>query len=123
LFVLITTITSVFSELSESKELSARDIPSVIISYYENEQNFERDYLGKTFIATMFFDTAGGEAFGGGYFVGFHGKNESAGVICRFSETMPHEVIDWNDGKSVYLTGVVYKVIISTLYLDRCEFK
>ena len=106
-----------------SQELAASDIVKIMITYYENELIFKRDYLGKTLIATMFFDNVGGAAFGGGYFVRFDGTNGSAGLTCSFSETLPNKVIDWDAGKSVSLTGVVYDVVLSTLYLKRCRFK
>ncbi len=106
-----------------SQELAASDIVKIITTYHENKSKFERDYLGKTLIATMFFDNDGGATFGGGYFVGFDGINGSAGLTCRFSETLPNEVIDWDAGKSVSLTGVVHDVALSTLYLMRCRFK
>ncbi len=57
------------------QELAASDIVKIITTYHENKSKFERDYLGKTLIATMFFDNGGGAAFGGGYFVGFDGIN------------------------------------------------
>ncbi len=106
-----------------SQELVASDIVKIMIAYYENELEFRRDYLGKTLIATMFFDKVGGEAFGGSYFVRFDGINGSAGLTCRFSETLPNEITDWDTGKSVSLTGVVYDVVLSTLYLKRCRFE
>ena len=105
-----------------SQELAASDIVKIIVTYYENELEFERDYLGKTLIATMFFNNVGGKVLGGDYFVGFDGINGSAGVTCSFSETLPNEVIDWDAGQSVSLTGVVYDVVLSTLYLKRCSF-
>ncbi len=108
---------------SASQELAASDIIKIIIAYYENKPIFKRDYLGKTLTATMFFDKLGGGAFGGGNFVGFNGINGSAGLTCRFSEILPNEVIDWDAGKSVSLTGVVYDVVLSNLYLKRCRFK
>ena len=43
-----------------SQELAASDIVKIIVTYHENELKFKRDYLGKTLIATMFFDNAGG---------------------------------------------------------------
>ncbi len=55
--------------------------------------------------------------------MGFDGINGSAGLTCSFSETLPNEVIDWDAGKSVSLTGVVYDVVLSTLCLKRCRFK
>ncbi len=106
-----------------SQELAASDIVKIIITYHENELQFKRDYLGKTLIATMFFDNVGGAAFGGGHFVRFDGINGSAGLTCSFSEALPHEVNDWDTGKAVSLTGVVYDVVLSTLYLKRCRFK
>ena len=106
-----------------SPELAASDIVEISTAYYENESKFERDYLGKTFTATMFFDSVGGAAFGEGYFVRFDGINGSAGLTCSFSKTLPNKVIDWDAGKSVSLTGVVYDVVLSTLYLTRCRFK
>ncbi len=60
---------------------------------------------------------------GGGHFVRFDGINGSAGLTCSFSKALPNEVIDWVAGKSVSLTGVVYDVVLSTLYLKKCEFK
>ena len=106
-----------------NQKLAARDIVNIITTYHENEPIFESDYLGKTFIATMYFDAVRGEVFGGGYFVVFDGLNGSAGLTCRFSKTLPNEIIDWDAGKSVHLTGVVYDVVLSTLYLKRCRFK
>ena len=108
---------------ASSQELAASDIVIIITTYYENKIIFKRDYLGKTFIATMFFDSVGGAAFGRGYFVRFDGINGSAGLTCRFSETLPNEVIDWDAGRSVSITGVVYDVVLSTLYLKKCRFK
>ena len=121
--VLIITMISTSSVISASKELSQSDIPKIIITYYENEVDFKHNYLGKTFIATMFFDNIGGEAFGGGYFVGFVGINGSAGLACSFSEAMPNEVIDWDEGKPVSLTGIVYNVVLANLYLEKCTFE
>ena len=106
-----------------SQELAASDIVKIIITFYENKIIFKRDYLGKNLIATMFFDSGGGATLGGGYFVRFDGINGSAGLTCRFSEILPNEVIDWDAGKSVSITGVVYDVVLSTLYLKRCRFK
>jgi Tfp pilus assembly protein PilF len=106
-----------------SQELAASDIVKIITTYHENKSKFKRDYLGRTLMATMFFDNVGGAAFGGGYFVGFDGINGSAGLTCSFSETPPNEVIEWDAGNSVSLTGVVYDVVLSTLYLKRCRFK
>jgi hypothetical protein len=106
-----------------NQKLAARDIVNIITTYHENEPIFESDYLGKTIIATMYFDAVRGEVFGGGYFVGFDGLNGSAGLTCRFFKTLPNEIIDWDAGKSVLLTGVVYDVVLSTLYLKRCRFK
>jgi tetratricopeptide (TPR) repeat protein len=105
------------------QELAASDIVKIITTYHENNSKFKRDYLGKTLIATMFFDNVGGAAFGGGYFVGFDGINGSAGLTCSFSDTLPNEVVDWDAGNSVSLTGVVSDVVLSTLYLNRCRFK
>ena len=106
-----------------SRELAASDVVDIIMAYYESEPKFKRDYLGRTVVATMFFDSVGGAAFGEGYFVGFDGINGSAGVTCSFSEPLPNEVVDWDAGQSVSLTGVVYDVVLSTLYLKRCRFK
>lgn len=119
----VATIISHSSSISAPQELSASDIPDIIITYYENESKFKHDYLGNTFISAMFFDNIGGEVFGGGYFVGFYGIDESAGLTCIFYEALPEEVIDWESGKPVYLTGVVYKVVLATLYLERCKFQ
>jgi hypothetical protein len=121
--VFIGTLISNFSGIAVSQELTASDIPKIIVTYYEDKSKYKRDYLGKTFIATMFFDDVGGEAFGGGYFVGFDGINGSAGLTCSFSETMPNEVNFWDAGQSVSLNGVVYDVVLATLYLNRCEFE
>ena len=106
-----------------NQKLAARDIVNIMTTYHENEPLFESDYLGKTFIETMYFDAVRSEVFGGGYFVGFDGLNNSAGLTCRFSTTLPNEVLDWDAGKSVHLTGVVYDVVLSTLYLKRCRFE
>jgi len=106
-----------------SQELAVSDIVKMIVTYHENELKFKRVYLGKTLIATMFFDNVGRAAFGGSQFVRFDGINGSAGLTCIISGTLPIEVIDWDAGKSVSLTGVVYDVILSTLFLKRCRFK
>ena len=106
-----------------NQKLAARDIVNIMTTYHENEALFESDYLGKTFSATMYFNAVKSEVFGGGYFVGFDGLNGSAGLTCRFSRTLPDEIIDWDAGKPVHLTGVVYDVVLSTLYLKRCTFK
>ncbi len=117
------TLISNSSGFSAPQELEASDIPDIIITYYENESKFKHDFLGNTFMSTMFFDNIGGEVFGGSYFVGFDGKNKSAGLTCSFSEALPNEVIDWDPGRPVYLTGIVYDVVLATLYLEECEFE
>ena len=106
-----------------SQELEASDIPKIITTYYENKSEFERDYLGKTLAATMFFNNAREKAFVTGYFVGFDGINGSAGLTCSFSENLTSEFIDWDAGKSVSLTGVVYDIVLTTLYLNGCKFE
>jgi hypothetical protein len=121
--VFIVTLVSSFSGIAVPQELDANDIPKIITTYYEDELEFRRDYLGKAFISTMFFESVGGEAFGGGYFVGFAGINGSAGVTCSFSESLPNGVIHWDAGRSVSLTGVVYRVVLVNLYLEKCEFE
>ena len=105
------------------RELAASDIINIMTTYHENESMFEREYLGKTLIATMYFDAIRGEVFGGGYFVGFDGKNGSAGLTCRFTKTLPYEIVDWDAGKPVDVTGIVYDVVLSTLFLKRCRFE
>ena len=123
LSVFIVTLSSNLSGTAESQELLASDIPKIILTYYEDESKFERDYLGKTFTSTMFFHDVGGGAFRGGYFVGLDGKDGSAGLTCSFSESLPDGVIYWQTGRPVSLTGVVYKVVLSNLYLEICEFE
>jgi hypothetical protein len=121
--IFVVTAISSFSGIAVSQELVASDIPKIIITYYENELKFKRDYHGKMFISTMFFDNVGGEVFGGGYFVGFEGINGSAGLTCSFSKALPNEVIDWDEGKTVSLTGIVYNVVLANLYLENCKFE
>ena len=123
LSVFIVTLISNLSGIAASQELAASDIPNIIVTYYENKSKYKRDYLGKTLVATMFFDDVGGEVFGGDVFVGFKGINRSAGVTCSFSESLPNEVIYWEAGKPVSLTGIVYTVVLTNLYLERCEFE
>ena len=62
--ILIFTVTLIpnSSGFSASQELAASDIVKIIITYYENRSKFERDYLGKTLEATMFFDDVGRSA-------------------------------------------------------------
>lgn len=112
-----------FSGTAKSQELSANDIPKIIISYYENEPEFKHDYLGKTLTSKMFFKNARDKAFVTGYYVGFDGTNGSAGLTCSFSETLSSEYIDWDAGKPVSLTGVISNVVLATLYLERCQFE
>ena len=109
--------------IAASQDLSANDIPKIITTYYENEQEFKHDYLGKTFAATMFFKSVREKALVTGYYVGFDGKNGSAGLACSFSESPTGEFIDWDVGKSVSLTGVVSDVALAALYLEGCEFE
>ena len=123
LSVFIVILSSNLSGTAESQELSANDIPNIIVTYYENNLKYNQDYLGKTFIATMFFDDIGGKVFGDDYFVGFNGVNGSAGVTCSFPGSLPNEVNYWEAGKSVSLSGIVHTVVFTTLYLERCEFK
>jgi tetratricopeptide (TPR) repeat protein len=105
------------------QDLAASDIVNMITTYHENESIFESEYLGKTLMSTMYFDAVRGEVFGGGYFVGFDGESGSAGLTCRFTRTLPNEILDWDAGKSVDVTGVVYGVVLSTLFLKRCRFE
>lgn len=123
--VSVFTVTLIYSSsgISASRELEADDIPKLINTYYEDEIKFNRDYLGKTLTATLFFKDAREKAFVTGYFVGFDGINGSAGLTCSFFETLPSVFIDWEAGKPVSLTGIVSNIVLATLYLERCKFE
>jgi hypothetical protein len=62
LSVFIVTLSPSLSGTAVSQELSARDIPKIILTYYDDESKFVRDYLGKTSTSMMFFYSVGGEA-------------------------------------------------------------
>ena len=121
--IFLIMLISISPGIAASQELSASDIPKIITTYYENEQEFKRDYLGKTLTATMFFKGVREKAFVTGYYMGFDGKNGSAGLACSFSETLTSEFIDWDVGKSISLTGVVSDIVLAVLYLERCKFE
>ena len=121
--ILSLTIALLTSTVAEASDLGVADLPRIHAEYKANQARWAREFLDKTFAATM---TLGGvsNVFGNDTFmVSFleSPTNSWPGVAC--SEAPPSDfLISKNKGDSIFFRGVVKDHSIGTLDLRDCEF-
>lgn len=113
------------ARIEDDLYLGVDDLDTMEDVWHDNELRFQREYIGRTFKATMpFFDV--GEAFlkDGVYSVEF-GDNVMFGDIkCLVSNRSQLSAIsNWSKGQPITVTGVVADNEGFSFRLDRCSFK
>jgi hypothetical protein len=120
IFLLLTLL---ISTAAMSAELGAEDLPRVHAEYKANQARWAREFLDKTFAATMTLDGVS-NVFGNGSFLVSFLENPSdwmPGVQCRDAPTSEF-LIGKNKGDTVFIRGVVKDHSFGTLDLRDCEF-
>jgi predicted metalloprotease len=102
---------------------TTKDIPKIVETSRSNEIRFNRDYKGKMFSDVLPFTRASGTWLGGGYRVGFGSKGMGGGgVDCQISDpTVLNEVVEWNPGLMVSVTGRIRTTSMGDLQLENCD--
>jgi predicted metalloprotease len=99
------------------------DIAKIVDTSRSNEIRFNRDYRGKIFSDALPFKSASERWFSGGYRVGFGSKGLSGGgVDYEISDPkVLNEVVEWNTGLMVSVTGRLKSTSMGDLQLENCE--
>jgi uncharacterized protein len=100
-----------------------KDIPKIVETSRSNEIRFNRDYKGKMFSDVLPFARASESWLGGGYRVGFGSKGMAGGgVDCQISDPkVLNEVVEWNPGLMVSVTGRIRTTSMGDLQLENCD--
>jgi hypothetical protein len=100
-----------------------KDIPNIVETSRSNEIRFNRDYKGKMFSDVLPFTRASETWLGGGYRVGFGSKGMGGGgVDCQISDPkVLNEVVEWNPGLMVSVTGRIKTTSMGDLQLENCD--
>jgi predicted metalloprotease len=100
-----------------------KDIPTIVETSRSNEIRFNRDYKGKIFSDVLPFTRASETWLGGGYRVGFGSKGMGGGgVDCQISDPkVLNEVVEWNPGLMVSVTGRIKTTSMGDLQLENCD--
>jgi hypothetical protein len=111
------------SSAATSADLGAADLPRVHAEYKANQARWAREFLDKTFAATM---PIGGisNVFGNDSFMVTFMENSSdwmPGVACHDAPTSDFP-ISKNKGDSIFFRGVVKDHSVGSLDLRDCEF-
>jgi hypothetical protein len=111
------------SSAATSADLGAADLPRVHAEYKANQARWAREFLDKTFAATM---PIGGisNVFGNDSFMVTFMENSSdwmPGVACHDAPTSDF-LISKNKGDSIFFRGVVKDHSVGSLDLRDCEF-
>jgi predicted metalloprotease len=100
-----------------------RDIAKIVETSRSNEIPFNRDYKGKMFSDVLPFKMASETWLGGGYRVGFGSRGMGGGgVDCQISDPkVLNEVVEWNPGLMVSVTGKIKTTSMGDLQLENCD--
>jgi hypothetical protein len=117
----------VFADTANAQTLNRNDIIEAVKAYNYDKPRFNRDYKGKMFSDLMVFDGANENGFiPGDYFVIFkpEGATHAAvSVTCRtHDQSVVNEVLHWNKGQQVLVTGTIKEVQIGVHLDDGCKF-
>jgi uncharacterized protein len=116
--------TQVVEHYAESAHtFTNNDIAKIVDTSRSNEIRFNRDYKGKMFSDVLPFKSASERWLSGGYHVGFGSKGLSGGgVDCEISDPkVLNEVVEWNTGLMVSVTGRIKTTSMGDLQLENCE--
>jgi hypothetical protein len=121
--VLLLAIAFLTSTVAEASDLGAADLPRIHAEYKANQARWAREFLDKTFAATMTLHDVSNLFDNDHFWVSFL-ENQSdwmPGVQCR--DVPPSDfLISKNKGDSIFFQGVVKDHSSGSLDLRDCEF-
>jgi len=121
------TVLTLVAGMAQAQALNSNDIAAVANASRTNEIRFNRDYKGRAFSDIMIFESASENPFTAGHYrLAFQsGKSTSFlgnGVDCKTSDqSVLNEVIDWNKGQRVSVTGTIRTTLMGDIQLDDCK--
>src|SRR5262245_16805917 len=102
-------------------ELGPQDIQRAVDTYKQNEIRFERDFKGRTIGFTWIFYKASSRLFSNGYRVSFGNNGD---VVCTVQDPkVLDQIVEWNKGQKVSVSGTIDDVTFGTLYLQGCTIQ
>jgi hypothetical protein len=109
--------------VAEAADLSVADLPRIHDEYKANQARWAREFLDKTFAATLTLDGVSNAFSNENFYVTFlESPSESwPGVACRNAPASDF-LVSKNKGESIFFRGVVKDHSIGTLDLRDCEF-
>lgn len=109
--------------VAEAADLSVADLPRIHDEYKANQARWAREFLDKTFAATLTLDGVSNVFSNENFYVTFlESPSESwPGVACRNAPASDF-LVSKNKGESIFFRGVVKDHSIGTLDLRDCEF-
>ena len=113
----------VTSAAAQAADLGVADLPRIYAEYSANQARWAREFLDKTFAATMTLGTIsnilGNDKFSVSFMEG--SSDWTPGVTCE--EVTPSDfLISKNKGDSIVFRGVVKDHLFGSLELRDCEF-
>jgi hypothetical protein len=121
--VLLLVTALLTSSAGYGADLLAADLPHIHAEYKANQARWAREFLDKTFAATMTLDNVS-NVFGNDRFRVTFQENPSdwlPGVACE--ETPPSDfLISRNKGDSIFVRGAIKDHSMGSLELRDCEF-
>jgi hypothetical protein len=106
---------------ANAAELGPSDIQRAIETYRSNEIRFERDFSGRSIEFVWTFNRASSRRIGEGYRVSFGNGSFMGGVDCVVTEqAVLDEIVEWNKGQRVNVSGIIKTVSVGTLQLKDC---
>jgi hypothetical protein len=109
--------------VAEAADLSVADLPRIHDEYKANQARWAREFLDKTFAATLTLAGVSNVFSNENFYVTFlESPSESwPGVACRNAPASDF-LVSKNKGESIFFRGVVKDHSIGTLDLRDCEF-
>jgi hypothetical protein len=109
--------------VAEAADLGVADLPRIHAEYKANQARWAREFLDKTFAATLTLDGVSNVFSNEDFYVTFlESPSESwPGVACRNAPASDF-LVSKNKGESIFFRGVVKDHSIGTLDLRDCEF-
>jgi hypothetical protein len=115
--------TLVTSAAAQAADLGVIDLPQIHAEYKSNQARWAREFLGKTFAATMTLGSVSNVLSNDVFTVSFVEKSSDwmPSVACE-AVTPSDFLISKNKGDSIFFRGVVKDHSFGSLDLRDCEF-